>query len=715
MEIEGQLSKLPLPPAPHHSLRAMDVGRGRGSAGGRPPPKRTYGSSQGSRQTSRKVGQLHAIRGDSSSILPAGSSAKLSSSVKSTLQSTTPALLQPELTNDTLKDSEVVTSSGLQSVGRYGGAIGGGIRSAEEIFQLVGEAGEGGESGRISTIAVAQACKSRETRKAIRGNAGEIISKLACAMSVSLRRDRDEAIIHGLAVAMFVLSKDRVLVKAFSASAVVTLANLIEGKRGQDAVWEDTAVGAHAHDIAQASSAAAVVVRQDKSASKTMGTIDDQYSSSCRDSALETKSKGSSPFDMSEEDAEEALVGVGGGFGVGKALSRVRPGETGGRILPENGSVPNTKNGHVSTNVMVRARMLLDIADMVPWGMANRHLVSASDLGLATLLNVASQACPESAGGVSAGGESVDEEFSTQGSMASQSEPGSVVGTLVNEQADASAASTVRNAGVMPELSRLAPSGFLLPLVMVGATVLEDLSAGSSSSRGGDSDAAGTSDSAAGPSSLRSVHQLLLALRLLDLATLESSGELDGAATTAATALKSTQTTLSHHYGELTSALLAVVANCLPLCGDGMLATAAGYEKGKAPAAGGCGGGRKRQSTPVAIGKEVGAKVHECLLAALRVLINVTHHDGRACAEVAARGGLDTLMSCLVARSYCESRGGDTSGSSGDLTAAYRKSDLALLEDVVNGVSKGVPGSGVEQGTEGDFDAQVSSPVRGSA
>lgn len=710
-------------PPPYHRhpahTTAMDVGRaGRGSPGGRPPPKRTYGSSQGSRQTLRKDGQHHAIRGDGSSILPAASSANLGSSAH--LTHATPALLQPELANDGLKVSEVASARGLKSAGRFGGAVGGGVRSAEEISQLVREVGEGGEGGRISTIAVAQACKSRETRKAMRANAGEVISELTSAMSVSLRHQRDEAIVHGLAVTMFILSKDRVLVKAFSASAVSTLAVLIQGERGQDAVREDT-VGAHTHGVARASSAAAAVaapapVRQEKSASKTMGTIDDKYSSSsnrCRDSALQGKRKVSSPFDLSDEDdEEEAPVGVGSIFGVRKASSRAtRRAKTDGRILPVNGSTSNEANGHVSTTVMVRARMLLDIADMVPWGMANRHLVSAADLGLATLLNVTSQACPESGGAVGAGGESADEEFSTQGSMASQSEPGSVVGSLVNGQADGSEPTAARNAGVMPELSRLAPSGFLLPLVIVGATVLGDLSAGPSSLKGGDVHAAGASDAAADPSSLRSVHQLLLALRLLDLATLENSGDGDGTAAAEATASKPAQTSPSHHYAELTGALLLVVTNCIPLCGGSTLAAAANFEKGKAPAARRGAGGRNQQSAPVAMGKEVAAKVHECLLAALRVLINVTHHDGRACAEVAAKGGLDTLMSCLVARSYCGSQGGDSSGSSsGGLAATHPKSDLAILEDVVNGVGEDMPG--LEQGSAdspGDFDAQVRS------
>ena len=108
------------------------------------------------------------------------------------------------------------------------------------------------------------------------------------------------------------------------------------------------------------------------------------------------------------------------------------------------------------------------------------------------------------------------------------------------------------------------------------------------------------------------------------------------------------------------------------------------------------------------------ARVHECLLAALRVLINVTHHDAKVCEEVASRGGLDTLMSCLVARSFCGAQGSDGADSNGGDTM----SDLALLEEVVNGTGEGVGGAGLEQGGgdggeeasngRGDFDAQAS-------
>ncbi|CBJ25556.1 expressed unknown protein [Ectocarpus siliculosus] len=446
----------------------------------------------------------------------------------------------------------------------------------------------------------------------------------------------------------------------------------------------------------------------------TMGTIYEHRSRSVASNGH----KGACPFDMSDEDEDndkgDAPGRVGGGFrSVGTESSEAGPAESGKRSLPANGgatscNAPNRRtspcaqpNDHGSANAMVRARMLLDIADIVPWGMANRHLVSAADLGLATLLNVAAQACPESVEGgggvaadVAAGGESVDEEFSTQGSMGSQSEPGSVIGALANGQANGSDASSANNnAGVMPELSRLAPTGFLLPLVVGATAVLADLSV----------------------ASLRSLHQLLLALRLLDLATLESSGEGDGAAAKAtAGATTPPRESPSHPYAELTGALLLVVAECQPFCSDGV--PARHHRKGKAPDRI-FGDGVNEQPTgsqqPV-VGTEVAAKVHECLLAALRVLINVTHHDARVCAEVAAKRGLEALMRCL-ARSCCGSQGGDSDGSSRGPLIVRAKSDVDLLGDVVNEANETIPETGLEEdgnGEEagsgaGDFDAQV--------
>lgn len=673
----------------------MDVGRGGGSPlRARPPPKRTYGSKQGSRR----------LFGSNNRTTTTGVGKSSVGSTEESSRSTPPA----ELENGRLDTGETCRSSGLmpqQSAVRFSGAVGGGARSSEDILRLVRAAGEGGESGRTSAIALAQACKSRETREAMLSNAGDILSELTSVMLASLRSRRghqhhDKATVHGLAVAMFVLSKDRAMAKAFSASDVSTLAVLIETNgRQEDPLGTCAAAGSAGSAARIPSVQVSAGGRRPKPASlmDTMGTIYEHGSNSVESNGH----KGACPFDMRDEDEDndegDAPGRVGGRFSVGGESSGAGPAGSGKRSLPAHGAQPHD---HGSANAMVRARMLLDIADIVPWGMANRHLVSAADLGLATLLNVAAQACPESVEGGgrvaadgAAGGESVDEEFSTQGSMGSQSEPGSVLGALANGQADSSDASSANsnNTGVVPELSRLAPTGFLLHLVVGATAVLADLSV----------------------ASLRSLHQLLLALRLLDLATLVSSGEGDGAAAKAtAGAAKPPRQSPSHPYAELTGALLLVVAKCQPFCSDGV--PARHHWKGKAPDRR-FGDGVDEQPTgsqqPV-VGNEVAAKVHECLLAALRVLINVTHHDARVCAEVAARRGLETLMCCL-ARSCCGSQGGDSDGSSRGPLTVRAKSDLDLLGDEVN--DETIPETGLEEDGSvggagsgaGDFDAQV--------
>ncbi|CAM9407369.1 unnamed protein product [Scytosiphon promiscuus] len=704
----------------------MEGRGGKGSPGGRTLPKRTYGSKQGSgRLFGPKYGQ-HQAGGDKSSGL---SVAAASTGNRS---ETPPALLLPAPTNARLTYGEALGSgTGLllqQSARKFGYAAGGGVRSTEEISHLISAAGEGGDNGRTSAIALAQACKSRRTRSVIRANAGDVLSELTSALHASLgvgerdHRQRDEATVHGLAVAMFVISKDRGLVKAFSASAVSALAVLIEGDGRRNAAPESSpGTRTTTTTGGAAGGAVAAVGRRHKSALRggTLRPIDEKHSSGSRSSA---GGKGPSPFGMSDEgmDEGESHGWLGGSGGVGEAPGGASSAGNNQRLFAVHGSAHNTAgrdglpharvNDHGSANAMVRARMLLDIADMVPWGMANRHLVSAADLGLATLLNVAAQACPDSgergggaAGGTSAG-DPADEDVGTQSSIGSLSEPSSVVGAPANEHADDGEATAVsNNAGVMPELSRLAPSGFLLPVVVDGATVLLELSAEPSD-----------------PSPLRAIHQLLLALRVLDLATLESSGEADGAAAKASKGVDPAEPRLPHHYAELTGALLLVVARCQPLCGDGTLTDSAGGERVKA-SAGRFGQGRKQQqqsaasSPSPAVGGEVAGKVHQCLLAALRVLINVTHHDARVCAEVASRRGLETLTSCLVTRSCCVSTGRDA-GDSGGLAAAPPRSDLELLGDVVNGATEDFPGTGSEEGrsdvgeadaTRGDFDAQV--------
>ena len=304
--------------------------------------------------------------------------------------------------------------------------------------------------------------------------------------------------------------------------------------------------------------------------------------------------------------------------------------------------------------------------------------------------------------GESTGGgdsESMQDEGSTQGSVGSQSDPpSSAVGAVGDGRASSETAA--RKAGVILELSRLAPSGFLLPLVVGGAAVLKELSASMTVD--------GAGGAAADPSSLKAVHQLLLALRLLDLATLEQPVDGGGRATKEVGA----EDARPGQSAKLTDALLLVVARCRPFRGNAKAARrrkeSAPDERGKPSA------GREMPARQQPLGDEVATRIHECLLAALRVLINITHHDATVCAEVAARGGLKTLMSCLVERCENKDQGAAREGSG-------RTDSEALLGDLANGGgesvretsvedAEGARGGGREDGAEtdgGDFDAQV--------
>lgn len=742
----------------------MHAGRdARAPPGGRPPPKRTYGSKQGSRRL--------GVRSDQAQNQTLSATDEATNSTKFSVAPNEQPGLRQELASNRLTSGEAY-SSGLRSLARSSAGVR--YSTAEEVSQLVRSAGEGGEEGRACAIALAQACKSHETRRAIRASGSAILDELTRVILTALRggdgrRQRDEGIIHCLSVALFILSKDRSLGRAFSASVVSILAFLIGGEQHgvhTDLDEEEEHSGSPPTTTTTTTTAAAVggvallptgasssgsAQQRKPTAVKTTGTLSEQQQqqqnatstagNGCRwrgttaataaaagGQGRETGAKGSSSvFDMSEEEDEDegkggALGASGGektGHDVGKGSTN-RPGAaTTKRRPPSSFSASNNSKGskvgkvaqataraaaddYGSPKVMVRARMLLDIADILPWGMANRHLVSAADLGLATLLNVAAQACPESgkgggAAGDSVGGgdsESVQDEASTQESVCSQSDPSSAVG--------ANSETTARKAGVMLELSRLAPSGFLLPLVVGGAAVLKKLSASLTV------DGAG-GGAAADPSSLKAVHQLLLSLRLLDLATLEQPAEGGGGA---AKGVGVEDSSPPGQTAELTDALLLVVARCRPFHGD---ARAARRRKESAPDdRGRLWAGREKPTRQQPLGDEVAARIHECLLAALRVLINITHHDAAVCAKVAARGGLETLMSCLVERSESISLGAAREGH-GRTDSEVMLGDIAnggggALRETGVGDAEGARGGGKGDGVEtdgGDFDAQV--------
>lgn len=721
--------------------------------GGRPPPKRTYGSKQGSKLGSLQGDAQQQQHPPQTSFFAGADGARNNNN--STALALTTQKPGPEPAGGLLPSSDSYRS--LQSTERRSRTDS--FRSkADEISHLVCLAGAGGEEGRASAIALAKACKSTETRKAMltiaNGSGSTVLHELMSVMLAAVqgcRRQRDEAIVYCLTVALFTLSKDRALAKGFTASAVSTLVVLIGGT--QDASTEEKeqtinssslcgvgGVGAvgdggvllEALPESASSTGVAAMWARRREILETPKILEHVATSlppgeRCDGTAPRARVR-ASLFDMTDED-EDGTLGVGfdgvggvGGVGVDGSnhgevdilrrycdSSRDTIGAGVGSAL----SLPySTANDHGSAEVLVRARMLLDISDMIPWGMANRHLVSAADLGLAALLNVAAQACPEGGekgeGGKDSTKDSLEDDYCTQDSAASQTESTSIVGGFTDGLADSEVVAA-SNAGVMSELSRLGPAGFLLPIVVGGVAFLNDLSP----PRPGQGGAAASAD----PSSLRAVHQLLLGLRLLDLATLEKSGNWAEAAKTssASTAARPLQ------MAELIGALLLLVSRCQSLIGDAGCARPRKGSPDMAAKRGGLGQGHQ-QSASERFGDEVLGRVHECLLAALRVLINVTHHNQRVCTEVAARGGLNTLMSCLVAHSECQSRR-DSDESSPLARHGRADSVTGLLGDVVNGGGDDMQEGGALDeitdggsrgdrarrvgGGRGDFDVQV--------
>lgn len=586
----------------------------------------------------------------------------------------------------------------------------------DEMAHWVREAAAGGEPGRASAIALAKACKSIDMRKAVLthgGILGALMSALlmslqgggdgvAGAVSVGCGSFRDEALVHCLAVAMFILSKDADVAKGFSSDVVSTLALLIEGRQ-QCASVAKGVEKAGTDPCERSLGASREVVSLARVARKKHLWRDDE-SSSFSSAATSTKTaagrrwRGTGPpprpdackerhasFALDDEDDED-LIAVHGNVstdgsdqdkGILTANQRyhsVNGVDSGSNLRRTSALVPtySTKTDRGSADVLVRARMLLDISDVIPWGMANRHLVSAADLGLATLLNVAAQACPDG-GDSGSGGDSMGEEFSTQESTTSQSDPSGVMGALTNGVVDGVTAAS--NTDVTEELSRLGPGGFLSTIVLDGVAILTSLS---SSRRTGDSGSGG-GGGGTDPSSLREVHRLLLGLRLLDLATLDSSA--NGAKGAGATAAASVMDTVHPSRNlELIRAILLIVARCEDLVGNVDLPKSNRYSIAATRRRGSV--RQYRQRSAHSLGDEMTSRVHECLLAALRVLINVTHHNPHACADVAARGGLDTLMTCLVNHSHhTASRLGEDSEGGSD--AALETRDSAGFVSIV--------------------------------
>ena len=610
-------------------------------------------------------------------------------------------------------------------------------RSVEEISRMVRSAGEGGQRGRAAAVAVARACKSVVTRKALDVDGFKsVLDELSKVTQKMLRggdsqQQQDEAIVHCLAVSMFTLSKDRSLVQRFDVSVLSTLASLIEGYGRGDA-GESSALGLTAAMGATSLQSCPVLAgeREDKKLDGTepMGLLgkgqkqrnahaarvhlrtslaDPRQRKDERNTSTRTRNGETSNGEDSDALYEKSsgsvcsadgIGSVGTSF-VGNGLSDGKPGETRGSV---HTLACHHATDHGSAGVMVRARMLLDITDMLPWGLANRHLVSAADLGLATMLNVVGRNSPENeaagAANVAGTGDSVEEDFSTQGSAPSRCDSGTVSTDGLSESVKAS---TTGNSAVLLELNRLDCIGFLVPLVVAGASVLEDLAASRRVlARGAATD----------PSSLRQVHRILLALRLLDLATLENSPEGD-----AATGYSEGNATEPDRGSKLAEALLCVVSRCLAV-NAGNRGARRNEESAVAGAAVGQGRlgvrlGRLSRGQRQPHADEVAIRVQECLLAALRVLVNLTHDDAKVCAVVGARGGLETLMRCLVAHSDCEVQDSDDdssllAGCWGMDSKASTGGD-ARLPGADASIDDGDDGAGRSLRAGGDFDAQV--------
>lgn len=563
-------------------------------------------------------------------------------------------------------------------------------QSAEDISRLVHSAGEGGQGGRAAAVSLAQACKSIHTRKCIGIDGGKYVLDELSSVTRNLlqgsggQQQRDEAILHCLIVALYILSKDRALVLRFDASIFSTLAFLIEMCGQRDAEKPSNHTIATEADSMQSLSMSPNGQEKKPARSDSTKLFGKHQERKVFAPHLLTSFEGPQQgidFNNTGVRNKEDEVNARGSeaFGGGEGGTRSILGS--GNLESEH-HIPYSQGAHHGTaGIMVRARMLLDITDMLPWGLANRHLVSAADLGLATMLNVVDRDSPESeatgAPNGNSAGDSLEDEFSTQGSVASRCDSIALSADGLSDNGKAATRSDV-----LLELGRLSRSVFFVSLVVDGAGDLKRLAASRrSASRG----------IAVDPSSLRELHRLHLALRLLDLATLENSPGKD------MTALDSNADVAKPYQdSELVGALLCVVSRCQEM----RSVSASAQQNGERAAAGevpGREGHRARSPTisqeqPVV--DEVGSRVHECLLAALRVLVNLTHDDAKVCAIVGEQGGLETLMLCLVAHSDCELQESDEDVSPlsryGHITVGERQSPGAgvAMDDADDGAGR---------------------------
>lgn len=573
-------------------------------------------------------------------------------------------------------------------------------QSAEDISRLVHSAGEGGQGGRAAAVSLAQACKSTDTRKCIGIDGGKYVLDELSSLTRNMlqgsggQQQRDEAILHCLVVALYTLSKDRALVLRFDASIFSTLAFLIEICGRRDAEEPSNHSIATEADSMQSLSMSPNGQEKNPTRSDSTKLFGEHQERKVSASHLLTSLEGPQQRnDFNGVSNNEDEVGARGSEAFGGNEGGTRSILGSGNIDSEQHISYSQGANHGAAGIMVRARMLLDITDMLPWGLANRHLVSAADLGLATMLNVVGRGSSESeAAGApngSSAGDSLEDEFSTQGSVASRCDSVALSADGLSDNGKAATRSDV-----LLELGRLSRSGFFVSLVVDGAGDLERLAA---SRRGA------SRGSAVDPSSLRELHRLHLALRLLDLATLENSPGKD-------TTVLGSNVDAAKPYqdSELAGALLCVVSRCQEMRSGSASAQQNGERAapGEVPGRGGHGTRSPTISHEQPVVDEVGSRVHECLLAALRVLVNLTHEDAKVCAVVGEQGGLETLMLCLVAHSDCELQESDEDVSPlsrfGHITVGERQSPGAgvAMDDADDG-------AGRSRRTGGGFDAQV--------
>ncbi|CAM9137836.1 unnamed protein product, partial [Discosporangium mesarthrocarpum] len=535
----------------------------------------------------------------------------------------------------------------------------------EDLMSLLDRARGGGEGGRSAAVSLAKACKSAEVRSVVCGHS--LLGELTGSLLTIVRGDEafDEALVYCLVVAIFLLSKDSLVAKTFPPSVVETLTAVLEGNM-QSRQEENAMAPVGSNNRQEPKGDLAEKAR--RSMSRRRGTAP-------RGRSLEARTKGVFDFDSDGDgEGEGDCQGVAGsGKKDLEEDSEDKVGRDGGS--KEMGSRAegrqHTQVEHVSADVFIRARMLLDLSDMLPWGLANRHIVSSGDLALAALLNFAESAREEP-------GDADD----GRGQSSAQDSAASVGGTTVSSQSEDAV-----EEGITSDLCCPRPHAILMQVLSAGVDTLASLVR-----------SRGQLVQGAGFAAQRYLHQLLLALRLLDRATLKLPS----------TSKEDSNDTSSTQRMELVRAALAVVSRCQ------LLMARMGHLARSNTPAGQSSGTRNGQAKDTQIdGEEAEAatRIEDCLLAALHVLMNVTHQDPSTCAAAGAAGGLASLLECLVKQGHGPGEGGDSKGkvrivlgqnSQHDYLAPKgRREQSRLLQEHDKSTRKQVDHDGT------DFDIQV--------